>query len=63
MRAHQIRRLPVVDPEGALQGIISIDDLVLRTCEHSQPEGLSCQEVVETFKAIRRPVQRRPNAA
>jgi len=63
MRAQKIRRLPVVDREGALQGIISIDDLVLRACEHSGPEGISCQEVVETFKAIRRPVQRCPVAA
>lgn len=27
MRAHQVRRLPVVDPEGKLVGVLSIGDL------------------------------------
>ena len=30
MRAHQVRRLPVVDPEGILVGIVSITDLARR---------------------------------
>jgi len=63
MRAQKIRRLPVVDREGALQGIVSIDALVLRACEHAGGEGISCKEVVETFKAIRRHVERCPVAA
>ncbi len=63
MRAQKIRRLPVVDRDGALQGMVSIDELVMRACEQSGPEGISCKEVVETFKAIRRPGQRWPVAA
>ncbi|HTS48390.1 MAG TPA: CBS domain-containing protein [Bryobacteraceae bacterium] len=63
MRAQKIRRLPVVDREGALQGIVSIDDLVLRACEQAGPEGVSRKEVVETFKAIRRRVPDWPVAA
>ena len=63
LRAHKIRRLPVVDREGVLQGILSIDDLVLRACENSGKEGVSCKDVIETYKAIRRPVQSWPVAA
>jgi len=63
MRAQKIRRLPVVDREGALQGVLSIDEVVLRACEHAGHEGISCKEVVETYKAIRKHVQRWPVAA
>jgi len=63
MREAKIRRLPVVDREGALQGVLSIDDLVLRACEHGGKEGISCKEVVETYQAICRPAKRRPAAA
>jgi CBS domain-containing protein len=30
MRAYQVRRLPVVDADGRLQGIVSLNDLALR---------------------------------
>lgn len=63
MRAQKIRRLPVVDREGALQGVLSIDEVVLRACERAGTEGISCKEVVETLKAIRKHVQRWPVAA
>jgi CBS domain-containing protein len=63
MRAQKIRRLPVVDREGALQGVLSIDEVVLSACERAGPEGISCKEVVETLKAIRKHVQRWPVAA
>ena len=63
MRSQRIRRLPVVDGDGGLQGIISIDDLVLRACEQAGREGISCKEVIETFKAIRRSTHGRPVAA
>ena len=63
MRAHKIRRLPVIDREGALQGVVSIDDLVLHACEHGGLEDISSKEVVETYKGIRRHVPRWPVAA
>jgi CBS domain-containing protein len=63
MREAKIRRLPVVNAEGELQGILSIDDLVLRACEHAGKEGISCAEVVETYQAISRPMVEHPVAA
>lgn len=63
MRAQKIRRLPVVDREGALQGVLSMDEVVLRACERAGHEGISCKDVVETYKAIRKYVQRWPVAA
>ena len=52
MREEKIRRLPVVDREGALVGVLSIDDLVVRACKHAGKEGISCKEVVEAYQAI-----------
>lgn len=63
MREAKIRRLPVVNVEGELQGIVSIDDLVLRACEHAGKEGISCAEVVESYKVICRSTVKRPVAA
>jgi len=63
MREAKIRRLPVVNAEGELQGILSIDDLVLQACEHAGKEGISCAEVVETYQAICRPRVGHPVAA
>lgn len=33
MRSHGIRRIPVVDRQGTLQGIVSLDDLVMLIAE------------------------------
>jgi CBS domain-containing protein len=51
MRAQQIRRLPVVDAQGALVGILSLDDIVLFAQEHPTGE-LTYADVVDTLKAI-----------
>ncbi|MEX2490567.1 MAG: CBS domain-containing protein [Nitrospirales bacterium] len=50
MGEHQIRRLPVVNEQGQIQGILSINDLIL----HSQAESgdLSDKNVMEAMKAI-----------
>lgn len=36
MRSHGIRRLPVVDQSGVLQGIVSVDDMIVRIAEEMQ---------------------------
>ncbi len=54
MRRQQVRRLPVVDEDGVLQGIISMNDLILHAGETkgtAHPD-LSIIEVMRTLKAI-----------
>jgi|SRR5215472_2329451 len=55
MREHQIRRLPVLDEEGALAGIMSINDIVLhaKTSNGKKPP-IDYAVVVKTFQAIGR---------
>jgi CBS-domain-containing membrane protein len=54
MRHHRIRRLPVVDRDGRLQGILSIDDVVLRSEEAMETthSTVSFGDAVRTLKAI-----------
>jgi CBS domain-containing protein len=47
MAEKQSHRLPVVDENGALKGILSIDDIVLR----AEADGLS-KDVLKAMKAI-----------
>jgi CBS domain-containing protein len=54
MERDRIRRLPVVDDDGILQGILSMNDLVLAAGEHrgrSSPE-LPFEDVMRTLKGI-----------
>ena len=54
MRREKIRRLPVVNRAGALEGILSINDIVLRAEKGDariQPE-LTYDDVVHTFQGI-----------
>jgi CBS domain-containing protein len=54
MQQHQIRRLPVVNPEGELEGILSLNDIVL----HAEAPGattvdsIDYRDVVKTYQAI-----------
>lgn len=54
MRQNHIRRLPVVDAQGRLQGILSIDDVVLRSEEEMEKSRsvVSFGDAVRTLKAI-----------
>lgn len=57
MQTGKVRRLPVITHEGALAGIVSMDDVLLRAEPMSvgkRPE-LSSDEVVRTYRAITEP--------
>ncbi len=54
MEQGRVRRLPVVDEDGMLQGILSMNDLILAAGEHrgrSAPE-LSVEDVMHALKTI-----------
>jgi len=51
MRKHRVRRLPVVDHQQRLSGILSINDLALRASP-GLPDGVPAQEFLETLQAI-----------
>jgi len=50
MQEHKIRRLPVVNAEGELEGILSLNDVVL----HAKAKGdsIAYGDVVKTYQAI-----------
>ena len=51
MADHQIRRLPVVDDEGQLIGMLSLNDLA-EVSGKPKPDGISKQKVADTLRAI-----------
>jgi CBS domain-containing protein len=54
MRRERVRRLPVVDEEGILQGIVAINDFVLLAgdTKGGKAPAISYEDVVKTMKAI-----------
>jgi len=57
MRSGQVRRLPVIDSDGSLVGIVSLNDLA-RLVEREggrKNRGLSAQEVTATLAAVGAP--------
>jgi CBS domain-containing protein len=50
MRAQRVRRLPVMDIKGALQGILCLDDIILFAEE--APAELTYADVVETLQGV-----------
>jgi CBS domain-containing protein len=54
MQQHQVHRLPVINPEGELEGMLSMNDIVLTAKEQMNDEAqeISYADVVDTYKAI-----------
>ena len=68
MRENKVRRLPVVAADGTLEGILSMNDVVLKAEEpkEKKPPELSYGDVVKTYKSIcqhRLPMQQAQAAA
>jgi predicted transcriptional regulator len=59
MRAHQVRRVPVVDDDGRLQGIVSLADIAQRAAKDAKRKSGAKQvdfsEVGETLAAVTAP--------
>ena len=53
MQEHKIRRLPVVNAEGELEGIVSLNDVVLNAASDAVTgESINYADVVKTYQAI-----------
>jgi CBS-domain-containing membrane protein len=53
MREHKIRRLPVLNLEGELEGIVSMNDIVLKAKERNgKKPQIAYADVVKTYQAI-----------
>ena len=54
MQEHQVRRLPVVNSEGELEGLVSMNDVVLqaKATNGKARDGIGYGEVVKTYQAI-----------
>jgi len=53
MRAHKVRRLPVIGRHGRLEGMLCLNDIVLRAHRVAhKPADVTYDDVVNTLKAI-----------
>ena len=53
MQEHRVRRLPVITPEGELEGILSMNDVVLHENSNDGAEAeIEHADIVNTFRAI-----------
>ena len=52
MREHKVRRLPVLNLEGELQGIVSMNDIVLKAKSNGKKAPINYADIVKTYQAI-----------
>ncbi len=54
MQQYQVRRLPVINPEGELEGILSMNDIVLhaKAPDAAVQDAIDYGDVVKTYQAI-----------
>jgi len=54
MQQRKVRRLPVIAPDGTLEGILSINDVTLNAKETADKKvpGISFSDLAETYKAV-----------
>ena len=52
MREHKIRRLPVVNAEGELEGVLSLNDVVRNAKTSNGATNIGYRDVVKTYQAI-----------
>jgi len=57
LHAAKIRRLPVIDREGALIGVLSIDDIVKKARGHGNRGDVTYKDVEDTYKSLQRRVR------
>ncbi len=60
MRTHQVRRIPVVNPDGRLAGVLSLADIAREAAHHKggHAKDIGAEEVVSLLESLSQPQQR-----